>query len=276
MKKKLFITSIASILGIATLSTSIALYTSFEESLDIGISGSVVQDGNYTLTKNEVSENALTPDNPYKVSYALGFQPSDVTTYKQDTSVGNVSIKISTENIEDIQTIFSGLLINADITGYTEGTTFSAEFLDSERFNFTYNEAGYYIASNDVVFSNDGAQSLDIEILANKQTFINIAEKNINLEITLSDPVNYGFAYIVGSFNSWTQTDAYRMVPDLESKGGFMWKYEGLELKSGDVLKALKGETWSAGGDYTIQEDGIYNVTWNGGSDTGITVTKVQ
>lgn len=283
MKKKIIITSIASILSIVTLSTSIALYEKYGEPINIGISGSVTTDGQYTLVAGDVSEGNISPVNPFSASYTLGFDKEANSTYTQDTSVANISIEISVGEGEDLDSIFNALTIEAEIKGYQEGTFFADEFPKVEsgkkRFEFERNlEGTAYIASSDVVFSIDpenSSQTLDLSIITSDENFVEIAEKSISYKITMTEPQNYSFAYLTGTMNSWaSDNDYYRMVPDLTTEK-FTWKYEGLEVSERTELKGVNGETWSKDPNNVIDNAGTYNITWSGSNLDQLQVTQI-
>ncbi|MBQ3417132.1 MAG: hypothetical protein IJH32_04785 [Ruminococcus sp.] len=78
--------------------------------------------------------------------------------------------------------------------------------------------------------------------------------------------------FLVGSFNSWTESSAYEFT--LKDSSTNEYKLLGVTLHKNDEFKAKKGSTWypsGTGNNFVVSQDGTYNVYFrpngNGNSD---------
>lgn len=286
-KSKLLICSIASILALGTLGTSIALFVDKSNDLNIDISGSTSADGTLKLESTTAGEQTLNPDKNFTIGYKL-INEVNTTTYTQDTSVGDLQITITVANSEDpnvISNALKNITMTGSIQGYVEGS-FPAQYNTLNFIEVTEEESGLVTALTceylNLGFKNDGTQSIEFtfDAIDDTDTFIaNVAGIQFKYDVSLtaqaSTEENY---YVVGGFDlNWNVSDKYKFVPhidgtDLDNKE---FVYKGLELNPGDELKLKKGdngEEWltanldGSSKDFTTGGNG--NIVYNG-TETG-------
>lgn len=255
-KSKLLICSIASILTLGTLGTSIALFVDKSNDLNIDISGSTSADGTLKLESTTAGEQTLNPDKNFTIGYKL-INEVNTTTYTQDTSVGDLQITITVANSEDpsvISNALKNITMTGEIKGYVEGS-FPEQY---KTLNFTEvveEDSGLVTALTceylNLGFKNDGTQSIEFtfDAVDDADTFINNVagiqfKYNVSLIPQAATNENY---YVVGTFDlNWSSSDKYKFVPNIDNTNDLENKeyvYKGLKLNPGDEFKLKLGPT---------------------------------
>lgn len=258
------------------ISTAFALYTKYPTDQSIHISAHTDDDIvlNVGTITNDNQAN-LQPGNSRTFDFTLGATKTAASTYNQSSYIAQLNVTISSEN----DTLLNAIKANSSITLDTGDNNYYGSHWkgQSPDFNTPTISEGSFTVTQYLPIPVDDAGTL--QLTANlslgdmsETDFIGLDEAAYNVNISLTAPENYEYAYIVGSFNSWTiGNDLYQMVVNPKAEM-FEWMYtipEGL-IETGEEFKARKGDTWSGPeGNLTADDsptgDTIY---WNGNSDT--------
>ncbi len=285
MKKNKFIVSgIASVLSLAAIATSFALYINKPADINISIGGSVTNDGNYLIgNRTVVGENkTIAPGRSVTYQYPIQFTKGQNSTYTQDTAIAHIEYQVYVDGRND----YDGLSVSSMVSGYPVGSVFrnNAGTANTPELNSkTHKIEGLLNAPVHV-----GTEGNFIEITfaysGAADAFANhwLAEKQITLDIQVSFPTTeqYKMAYIVGSKTSWAEYDKYMMVPDVTAST-YTWKYDNYVAEVGEEFKAKVCDTdkWSnGGGNYVVTEElaGTINIKWDGIDKSPVVVTASQ
>lgn len=249
-KSKILITSIATLLSVAAIGTTIALYSN-SASKTINIGGTVTAgEGSYTLSALTTSGEISPAVGSYNAKTKISLTKGEGYNYSQSIAVGDVTITVTIPTA--IDTYISK---SAKVEGYYEGnywynnSTFSLK-KDETNSNGTNT---IYKATKSVAFETKGVQEISLTLDTNgsctDDIFVStVAEKAISYNISVSQNADFKAPYLTGSFNSWsTEAGLLEMVPDIMSvqEGGntdplnqYSWVYE-LALEEQTTFKVI-------------------------------------
>ncbi len=283
-KAKTFAILGATALSLGILSTSIAMYIKTPEEQEITIGGIYQADGDYVIGAAQVN-GELAPDQDVTIESSLGLD-NTTSNYTQSVAVGKISVDLTFSS----ETFKNAVDVTAVINNYYDGNYFA----NNNTLDSVTSESSTTVSFEGTKpFEINGTQSVLITVsLKDSVTdtdFINsLAEESYSYTISLTEPDEiFDYAYVVGTFNNWTISTEYQMVPSLDSwDTTWTWKYEGLKVANADEFKARMGsdEIWSAneeaGGNYVVDlsyltsysdEYGLV-VRWSGSSSDRLRV----
>ena len=282
-KNKLLVCGIATVLSIGAVATSLALYINKPTDIKIGIGGSIVNDGNYTIgdkiivSTKEGNQN-INPENAITYKYPIKFTKGTNSTYTQDTAVAHIEYSVYVNGRTD----YSGLAVTSKVTGYDANSWASkdAGTNNTPELKAETNKIQGVLNAPVHVDQNGNFIEFTFSYTGEATSFAThwLAEKQLTLDINVSFPTaeQYTMAYIVGTKTGWAEYDKYMMVPDVTTSE-YSWKYDGYVAEVGEQFKAILAENWSAGGNYNVDKQelaGIKNVTWTGDSKDGVVVSN--
>ena len=253
-KNKLIICSIASILAIGTLGTSIALYVETSNELNISINGSTKADGTLKLEEITEGEQTLEYNKNYTVEYKL-INEANTNTYTQDVTVGDLAITITAENGDSakISEALSHITVTGNIEGYNPGSFYTQtdeERLPYSTLRFTNNGDTITCNYDNIAFKNDGSQSIKFTF-ASKTIDVDeyieyVSGVNFTYEISLTSHKSIDEdVSLCGSFDNsqWNLSPKYLFVTHIDGTGALKeFKYQGLTLNPGDQFKLRTGD----------------------------------
>lgn len=292
MKKYKLFGSLFMVVGcIATISTSLALSIfGGDVSVNVDIGSASTSDGiTYTASKVEEPSNQLelSGSNSHKFSFKLGANISSSSEYTQSWIVGKFDITISGDIVKYLSYIdykkddTTYKVVEAKLNGYNNDSYFNKNN-STYRFYFDEKTNALSLTNEYLVVYNSGQElSFELKVDSSKITkdvISTLGGSSYNVNANWSAPgSDYEFAYIVGSPTAWNKTLKYRMVPDIEEPSKWQWTLRNISFNSGDEIKAQKGETWSTGDNYKINENGKYNMYYVDSSDVNkLYVSKVS
>lgn len=259
------------------ISTAFALYTKYPTDQSIHISAHTDDDIvlNVGTITNDNQAN-LQPGTSRTFDFTLGATKTAASTYNQSSYIAQLNVTISSENA----TLLSAIKQNSPIALDTGDNNYYGDFWSSQTLNFSTgtDSEGSFTVTQYLPIPVDDAGTL--QLTANlsigemsETDFIGLDEAAYNVNISLTVPENYEYAYIVGNFNSWNVgNDLYQMVVNPKADK-FEWMYtipEGL-IKAGEEFKARKGDTWSGpadGSNLTADDSPTGDIIyWDGGNN---------
>ena len=258
------------------ISTAFALYTKYPSDQSIHISAHTDDDIvlNVGTITNDNQAN-LQPGNSRTFDFTLVATKTAASTYNQSSYIAQLNVTISSEN----DTLLNAIKANSSITLDTGDNNYYGSYWKGQSPDFitpTISEGSFTVTQYLPIPVDDaGTLQLTANLSLGEMSetdFIGLDEATYNVNISLTAPENYEYAYIVGNFTSWNVgNDLYQMVVNPKADK-FEWMYiipEGL-IKAGEEFKARKGDTWSgpAEGNLTADDsptgDTIY---WDGGDN---------
>ena len=290
ISKKLIGIGVASLGMVFSIGGAIALYTQAAQNAQFGISagayagsgGTVTYKINNTAGNSNVAPAYLRTNGTNggsglsteftQVSYEMELSTAYAAgANQQDFVVGNLSVSIT-----NIPEAYRGKLsIWVDIDGYTADTlgaaTYRNVFMESDY--VITNENTSFTGAHNVAVSSSGAQKLRIFLKYNLEGIDTLTKNEEGLGYTLSvawtAPTNeFVPAYVVGNANQWTKDDGYSMAPNINkpSNQGWEWVYNNLPGTM-ESAKCIINDTWSGGGNASLNAEKSYNVYWNGNGE---------
>lgn len=212
------------------------------------------------LSEAAASGKKLSVDTDKIITVDFGATKGVNSVYTQDIVLGMLKVEIVTSNT-DLQDF---LQMDTSID-YTDNTWAKNNYTLGALTEWADDKASRSAVVATKI-SSDFTLTITLSInddttLTNSQ-ILAIAEANYSVNITFLDGIDYDYAYIVGSMTNWQETEAYQMVPSLETLG-FQWEYRFASALSGVEFKAKKGDVWSDGSNWTVSSSDQL-VRWTG------------
>lgn len=269
MNKKLLGSLIAVGGAVATMIGAFALYTKVDANKQIGIdvvTGSG-KDVTYTVT-NVAAPATLSPDaasTTFSFNIGATYNANGDNLYPaQDVVVGKLEVVLNGS-----ETLIDNLTMSGTIGGYTDSsvgaTTYgTAQAATKGTASGSKNTLTY---SKEVAVHTTGQAAtfnLGLNSSISQADFLKIAEESYTINISWIAPEEFSYAYLVGAFNGWSETDGYQMMPSIDDTS-WHWviKYNFTEAVT---VKGKQGDTWSAN-DKEF-DAGTHTLKWTGsGSD---------
>lgn len=285
MKKKIIGISVATFGVLLSIGGAVALYQKAAEDTSFGISQGTYEGstGAITYKVNGATSGTLNPSylktNGENGGAGLGGEYTQVyyeatlsaeyssTLIPQNFVVGNLAITVG-----DIPEVYRGRLsIWVDVDGY-EADSIGAQYYGNVFMNSDYEitqDNQSMALSADIAVATSGVQKVRVFLKYNLATFDTLSQDENFLDYSLSiswgEPNSFEFANVAGTGTLWTADDGYSMMPNINKPAaqGFEWVFNNLPGTFGEA-KCVKGETWSGGENFKLNEEKTYDVYWSG------------
>lgn len=281
MKKRNLIVSLATLGAVAAVATSAALYIvkPEDESIHIGVNTNV--DVNYLISDVTDDATLINPTTPTRnYDFSIAGKVNETSAFKQPYVLAKLTVTIT----PSVASLGSYITPTCKLN-YTEGTHFAnTESLNTITFGEAAAETGVITGSltTYIRVADDaslGGTAVDLGITLNSvdgETFVTtLANATYDVKIDLTTDEDYQVAYLVGTMNGWTESDAYEMVANIEAAykedgSGFEWMWLG-NVTEGSELKAKhENKTWSVDPN-NVAPANMTGAYWNGKSDSPVT-----
>lgn len=280
MKKKLLLGSAVAIGGsLLAISSAFALYLVKPEDKTINIGINTNTDANLTISDIADGDNtkALSPANEKNYTFSLGAEKPSGSTYTQTVAVADLKIVIDFKTAGITDKVESSIEL-----GYTAGKYFAIDANNLNKATSTVSGNTLVIEKTNVAFNLGGlgvALNLKLKSSVSAADFLtSVSSKEYTITVNWTENTTYQYPYVVGTMNNWAETDAYRMVPNIEADNAYEFMLNSsLEIKAGEKFKCRKGDVWSSGEDYAVQTGKkVTAVYWKGGAGDALSAQSVD
>lgn len=236
--RKLILALTSSVLALGVISTSIAAYVVSGKDKEILISGTSSADGDFTLTKKEVTRSDVTygsENDYYTISYQMGMKAN--STYTQSSVLAQIRFELGIEGVEDVAIYKDLISVTGSISGY--GTYLNNN--NWQDFTPTYNEVDKKwvfdyikpIRVDDLDQANDTVFTVKIklsETISYSDYVSKYSGMKFNYNVNLSTPSEGSYYYLCGDFNNWEISDKYRMCLNLDAENDEEYQFLSEEV----------------------------------------------
>jgi len=286
MNKKVVLPILVGVVGAAaSISAAAALYVKADGAKTINVSLTTSADATLSIgdikKSSSGTETHLSPGNSETYTWTLGASKATASTYTQKIIMGDLTVKISSDNATLLNNISAtNSLSGAQDTANWSGTASPSMTLakDSDT-----NPTCLTATIKNLAVYVDGQTTCSLAVSLtdgiDDSSLVQLGGASYTVSVSFTDKVQFDYAYVLGTMNGWTdKQDAYQMVPNIAASA-FEWMWcapSGYKTVSNAEVKCKVGDTWSANNVSIASLEAGGGIFWNGQSSSDCTYSAPQ